>query len=239
MMVADTEVRHAARDRRVLPRADQYRLLCRRRSRSVGLRGHRQRARLRPGRGADRDGACRPDGRAYPRAGADGSTGSSRRTSMPTTCRRRPTCATRWAGGSGSARGSPRSSTPSPGSTTPSGASRGTGRSSTTCSRTARRSRSAGSRRSISPRRGTRRPADPTGSATTSSWATRCSCPTTAPRAATFPAATRARCTARSGASSPTSRRPCSGSATTTARRAARALPGGRRSVRSGRRTRR
>ena len=78
-----------------------------------------------------------------------------------------------------------------------------------------------------------------TGSATTSSSATRCSCPTTARRAATSPAATRAPCTARSAASSTTTRRRCSGSATTTRRRAATSTPGAPRSAPSASRTRR
>ncbi len=49
-------------------------------------------------------------------------------------------------------------------------------------------------------RRAIRRPASRTGSATRYSSATPCSCPTTAPRAPTFPAATPARCTGRSSA---------------------------------------
>ena len=99
----------------------------------------RQRARLRPGRGPHRHGACRPDRRAHPRPRAHGSTGSSRPTSMPTTSRPRPTCATPSAGGSASARGSPPSSTPSPDLQRRARLRAATARSSTTCSRTARR----------------------------------------------------------------------------------------------------
>ena len=95
------------------------------------------------------------------------------------------------------------------------------------------------SRRSTSRRPATPRPAAPTRSATTSSSATPSSCPTTAPRAATSPAATRGPCTARSAASSPTSRRPCSGSATTTRRPAATNSPGAPPSAPSASRTRR
>ena len=103
-----------------------------------GLRGDRQRARLRPGRGAHRRPAHADAMVAHIRAH-----GLTARLDPRDPRARRPPVGRAlparhaWAGGSRSAPGSPPSSTPSPRSTTPSAASPATARSSTTCSRTA------------------------------------------------------------------------------------------------------
>ena len=60
-----------ARDHRLLPRADQHRVLPRRRPGDEGLRGDRQRARLRRRRGPHRDRARRRHRRGDPRGRAD------------------------------------------------------------------------------------------------------------------------------------------------------------------------